>query len=52
MGVKFKFEKLSKQFGCYGRSKFGLYGKVTRLKSAYWEKAEKKDQVFLAFSNK
>ena len=35
MGAKFKFEKLSKQFGCYDGSKFGFYKKVTALKSAY-----------------
>jgi len=35
LGAKFKFEKLSKQFGCYDGSKFGFYGKVTGLKSAY-----------------
>jgi len=27
LGAKFKFKKLSKQFGCYGESKFGFYGK-------------------------
>ena len=35
LGAKFKFEKLSKQFGCYDGSKFGFYEKVTGLKSAY-----------------
>ena len=35
LGAKFKFEKLSKQFGCYDESKFGFYEKVTGLKSAY-----------------
>ena len=35
LGAKFKLEKLSKQFGCYGGSKFGFYGKVAGLKSAY-----------------
>jgi len=34
LGAKFKFEKLSKQFGRYDGSKFGFYGKVTGLKSA------------------
>ena len=27
LGAKFKFEKLSKQFGCYDGSKFGFYEK-------------------------
>ena len=35
LGAKFKFEKLSKQFGCYDGSKFGFYEKVTGLRSAY-----------------
>ena len=35
MAAKFKFKKLSKQFGCYDGSKFGLYGTVTGFKSAY-----------------
>jgi hypothetical protein len=35
LGAKFKFEELSKQFGCYDGLKFGVYGKVTGLKSAY-----------------
>ena len=35
LGAKFKFEKLSKQFGCYDGSKFGRYEKVTGLKSAF-----------------
>jgi len=34
LGAKFKFEKLSKQFGCYDGSKFGFYEKVIGLKSA------------------
>jgi hypothetical protein len=34
LGAKFKFEKLSEQLGCYDGSKFGVYGRVTGLKSA------------------
>ena len=35
LGAKFKFEKLSNQFGCYDGLKFGVYEKVTRPESAY-----------------
>ena len=37
MGAKFKFKRLSKQCGCYDGSKFRVYGKVTGLKSAYFQ---------------